>query len=93
MAITAFCPNWQTQNPARSDKPQCRAAAGKSGEISERLGEKLNRTLWGAGRLLWQFRPGDPVLGKRYRISANLRAKPISETAANQLSNVLGRQI
>jgi len=52
-----------------------------SGKISSALGyitkERTPQAAWGAGRLLWQFRPGGPVLGKRYRISANLRAKPI----------------
>jgi hypothetical protein len=52
-----------------------------SGKIRSALGyitkERKPQAAWGAGRLLWQFRPGGPVLGKRYRISANLRAKPL----------------
>jgi hypothetical protein len=53
-----------------------------SGKIKSALGyitkERTPQAAWGAGRLLWQFRSGGPVLGKRYRISANLRGKPIA---------------
>ena len=48
-----------------------------SGKIKSALGyitkERTPQAAWPK----WQYRPGGPVLGKRYRISANLRAKPI----------------
>jgi hypothetical protein len=57
-----------------------------SGKIKSAFGyitkERTQRAAWGAGRLLWQFRPGGrPVLGKRYRITANLRRRPIALTS------------
>jgi len=49
-----------------------------SGKIRSALGyiskERTPQAAWPK----WQYRPGGPVLGKRYRISANLRAKPIT---------------
>jgi hypothetical protein len=48
-----------------------------SGKIRSAIGyitkERTPQAAWPK----WQYRPGRPVLGKRYRISANLRAKPI----------------
>lgn len=60
-----------------------------SGKIESDLGyitkERTPRAAWGAGRLLWQYRSGGrPVLGKRYRITANLRRKPIALTVPRQ---------
>jgi hypothetical protein len=47
--------------------------------------EREHWAAWGAGRLLWQYRPGGrPVLGKRYRITANLRREPIALTIPRQ---------
>jgi len=47
------------------------------GKIKSALGyitkERTPQAAWPK----WQYRPGRSVLGKRYRISANLRAKPV----------------
>jgi hypothetical protein len=55
-----------------------------SGKIKSALGcitkERTPQAAWPK----WQYRPGDPVLGKRYRISANLRAKPITLAVPRQ---------
>ena len=53
----------------------------QSGKINSAIGyitkERTPQAAWPK----WQYRLGRPVLGKRYRISANLRAKPIAVTS------------
>jgi hypothetical protein len=58
-----------------------------SGKIRSALGyitkERTHKAAWVAGRILWQYRPGGrPVLGKRYRISANLRGSARKQTTS-----------
>lgn len=56
-----------------------------SGKIRSALGyitkERTPQAAWPK----WQYRPGGPVLGKRYRISANLRARPITIAVPRQV--------
>jgi len=56
-----------------------------SGRIQSALGyitkERTPQAAWPK----WQYRPGGPVLGKRYRISANLRAKPVTVVVPHQV--------
>ncbi len=71
---------------AHIERAHQRVSYTSAGKIESAIGyitkERTQRAAWGAGRLLWQYRAGGrPVLGKRYRISANLRAnKPITLT-------------
>lgn len=48
-----------------------------SGKIRSALGHITKERTPQAAWPKWQYRPGSPVLGKRYRISANLRVRPL----------------
>ena len=55
-----------------------------SGKIKSALGYVTKERTPQAAWPKWQYRPGRPVLGKRYRISGNLRAKPIDLSDNNE---------
>jgi hypothetical protein len=57
------------------------------GKIKSALGYITKERTPQAAWLKWQYRPGRPVLGKRYRISANLRAKPVEFAVPRGISS------
>jgi hypothetical protein len=69
---------WFPNNEAHVTPANYEVGFTPSGKIRSALGyitkERTPQAAWPK----WQYRPGDPVLGKRYRISANLRPKPIT---------------
>jgi hypothetical protein len=68
---------WFPNDEAHVTRAHYEISFTPSGKIRSALGyitkERTPQAAWPK----WQYRPGRPVLGKRYRISASLRAKPV----------------